>query len=101
MNISALALFAQLAGTLSHDSGGAGRVGEETYVWGRRGAGRGSGLRLTKHEGVRPTTNISAPALIAQLAGILSHDSGGSRAGGRRKLSVGRQARSAGRGSGP
>ena len=32
MNISALALFAQLARTLSHDSGGAGRVGEYIFV---------------------------------------------------------------------
>jgi len=33
--------------------------------------------RLTKHEVVRPATNISAPALFAQLAGTLSHDYGG------------------------
>ena len=48
--------------------------------------GRGSGPRLTKQEGVRPAMNISAPALFAQLAGTLSHDSGGRRAGGRIKL---------------
>ena len=33
MNISAPALFAQLAGTLSHDSGGVGRVGEYIFLW--------------------------------------------------------------------